>query len=163
MSIESADIMLFFSKSSAKSNNDKENKKRETILSKILNGEFKDYFKESTKHFGQWQQIRDKWNHCICSLCPTTAQKINIKQTGGRQYNYDFLVTFNDSSDAPIKVEFKHNVRHISRLPQILSMAANNTIFAAENYAEFYYDNFLQRYIETDEALKFRREMIMFA
>jgi hypothetical protein len=152
-----SDINLFFSKGTSRANNDFENKIREDILKSISTETcFDEYFKDTT-YGSKWVYLKQKWNECLISLCPVLFSSMKIIQKAGRTFNYDFSVTYYDKNYAILcerSIEFKHNVSSISKLPQFLSLPDKTSNFVSKKYAEFYYDNYLDKYIALDEELK---------
>jgi hypothetical protein len=67
--------------------------------------------------------------------------------------NYDFKIHYYDTNGTLIHeahVEFKHNSKSISSIPQFLSLNINTDILA-ESYAGYFYDHFLSEYLACDE------------
>lgn len=155
-------IELFFSKGSSRANNDSENKIRESILKNILTENcFDEYFADA--NYGlKWNDLKQKWNDCLISLCPVLFSSLKVIQKAGRTFNYDFLVVYYDENENILcekNIEFKHNVSSISKLPQFLSLPDKTSNFISHKYAEFYYDNYLDKYIEQDEELESIKKM----
>ena len=150
-------IVLFFSKGSERGNNDSENKIRESILEKITTENcFDEYFSDA-EYGSKWNYLKNKWNECLISLYPMRFSSIKIIQKAGRIFNYDFLVIYYDENKNVLcekKIEFKHNVSSISKLPQFLSLTDKTANFISSKYAEFYYDHYLDKYIELDQELQ---------
>jgi hypothetical protein len=153
------DIILFKSGGEDKSNNDEYNKIRENIITNIFNLD-DEYFNHPT--YGEdWKNIQDKFVAIITPLCEEPFNTIQIKHMGGMSYNYDFLVTFNKNNFVikTIKLEFKHNNSDVSNLVQFLELYDKDCknkyeICSEMSYAEFYYDNYLDSYLSTDENIK---------
>ena len=155
-------IELFFSKGSSRANNDSENKIRESILKNILTENcFDEYFADA--NYGlKWNELKQKWNDCLISLCPVLFSSLKVIQKAGRTFNYDFLVVYYDENENILcekNIEFKHNVSSISKLPQFLSLPDKISNFISHKYAEFYYDNYIDKYIEQDEELESIKKM----
>lgn len=154
------DIELFFKPSSGKTKNDDENKRREQILVQMFQPttethNLSAYLSDPT--YGEkWTLLEDRWRKTIRQLCHSPYyHSFQIEQMAGRGHNYDFKVTFYESADIILQVanvEFKHNSRSISSIPQFLSLNINTDILP-ETYAGFYYDNCLTEYCATDEVL----------
>jgi hypothetical protein len=53
-----------------------------------------------------------------------------------------------------LHVEFKFGCSQISKLPQILSLSAKTSHLFPESYPEFYYNHFLDSYLELDDNLQ---------
>lgn len=134
--IEIDSIDLFYAINS-KNKNDSNNKIRECILYKILNKEIPIEWFDNEK----WCKIKQ----CLFSILNLTDTNIyKIEHKGGRNYNYDFLLTYyNDSRIIKeIKLEFKYNCNRLDKYPQFLSISSNNFI-KDEGYVSFFYDNYV--------------------
>ena len=160
----------FFQKST-KPGNDAANKRREAFLATLYNMELAADAPE------QLRKLHSGWQTAINSLCPTEFASIrNITNTddkkadgkkaggkkaggkkagGGRGNNHDFIFEYLSADGTVVhtqKVEFKQGAKTIEKQPQILSLASKSLNFPL-TYAEFYYDNFLKRYCETDTGI----------
>jgi hypothetical protein len=154
------DIDLFYSISS-KSDNDLTNRLRENILECILNIRMnaEDHFTDPT--YGEkWVDVRDKFRTSLEKLCQEKFTRIDLCKKAGRMYNYDFDVKFINETDncktivQKNCIEFKYNCTSISNLPQILQLTeVSNKFITTTSYAEFYYLNYLDEYINCDEDL----------
>ena len=154
-----SDVELFFKKGSKK-DNDKENSIRENILSKlhILQEEY-----INDKSYGtKWNLLKTKWLNVLHELYKEPYDKIIVTKMAGRNYNYDFNVSYilenkvNHSSSIITnvkKVEFKYNGKSIDKLPQFLQITENNG-FIDNSYSEFYYYNYLQKHIDLIDGLE---------
>lgn len=138
-------IDVFFT-TAARGGNDAANKARELTLASIATEPAQP---ANSRH----TLVREGWIAALKSLC-ADADRFVVRQTAGRNYNYDFEVVYFCNSDvvATVKVEFKHNAREITGIPQFLSLGSNALPFAV-SYAAFYYDNYLRRYIATDAGI----------
>jgi len=151
------DIALFFSSGSSRGGNDAENKRREQILTQIYNirSNLPEYFSDAV-HGQQWTTVHDKWTNVIHQNGPNGPNgfsRFNVIQMAGRGHNYDFKIQYYDQNGSSIHeahVEFKHNSKSISSIPQFLSLNINTDILA-ESYAGYFYDNFLPEYLACDE------------
>jgi len=159
------DIKLFLSGGQDRALNDACNKKREEILANIFNVSEK-YFNHP--EFGAlWTSIRDKFLQVLTPLCNGEPfKKIEIKQKGGMNYNYDFLITIlgqlNEETNLrslvkEIKLEFKHNNTNVINLAQFLEVYDKDCKTKFEicdvTYAEFFYDKNLDRYLQLEEGI----------
>ena len=131
-------IDLFYTINS-KNNNDSNNKIRESIIYKILNKEIPIEWFVNEKWF-----IIKQGLFSILNLTDTNNYKIEHK--GGRNYNYDFLISYyNDVKIIKeIKIEFKYNCNRLDKYPQFLSISSNNFI-KDEGYVSFFYDNYVNK------------------
>jgi hypothetical protein len=161
---EVEDIQLFLSAGSTRSSNDESNKIREDIITNMIY-----IHDEYLNHpiFGiHWTSIREKFIKTINSLCQDPFKEIKIKHMGGMSYNYDFLITFlgqlNEETNMrgiveEVKLEFKHNNSSVSDLAQFLELYdkdCKNTYNICEmSYAEYYYDNYLDTYLQLENGI----------
>lgn len=153
------DIVHFKSAGLDKSNNDAYNKIRENIITNMFNLD-DDYFND-TVYGEQWKTLFDKFSASISTLCETPFCSIHIKHMGGMGYNYDFELTFLDDNGKTIKtvkLEFKHNNSNVAKLVQFMELYDKDcknkfNVCSKMSYAEFYYDNYLDKYLESDDEL----------
>ena len=162
---EVEDIRLFQSGGQDRATNDESNKIREEILASILHVD--DEYLNHPEFGVLWTSIREKFLSTISSLCTDEPfKKIVIKQTGGMKYNYDFLVTFlgqlNEKTNTrslvkEVKLEFKHNNSSVLGLAQFLELYDEDCVSKLEicdvSYAEFFYDRYLDKYLELEENI----------
>ena len=153
------DIAHFKTAGLDKSNNDAYNKIRENIITNMFN--LDDEYFNDTMYGEDWKKIHEKFNMTISTLCDIPFSSINIKHMGGMSYNYDFLLTFLDENKTNIKtvkLEFKHNNSNVANLVQFMELYDKDCknkfeICLEKSYAEFYYDNYLDKYLEADDEL----------
>jgi hypothetical protein len=163
------DIGAFFKKSS-RDQNDATNKVREPVLT-LLSSPPTEFLANET-YGAQWKQVSDEWNKVMTKIAPHTADttdtadtadtathhKIKVDLKAGRLFNYDADITFLDGKTGATvtkqKAEFKYNAARINELPQFLSLQARYSLFTASpaipTYDEFYYTNYLPKYIAID-------------
>jgi len=157
------DIGAFF-KTSSRDQNDASNKVREPVLT-ILSSPPTEFLANET-YGSQWTQVSDEWNKVMTKIAPQTADtadttphhKIKVDLKAGRLFNYDADITFLDGETGATltkrKAEFKYNAARINELPQFLSLQARYSLFQASpaipTYDEFYYTNYLPKYIAID-------------
>jgi len=140
----------FFQKST-KAGNDAANKRREAFLATLYDADI------PADAPPQLRQLHSAWQTTVRSLCPaeTPFTTVRVSPAGGRAKNYDFQLDYL-TADGTIchsqKAEFKHGAASIEAQPQFLSLAAKDLHFPV-SYAEFYYDNFLTRYCDTDTGI----------
>ena len=176
-----SDIKIF-NKRGKKEENDSDNKLRESILEDILNLNLDEIDDECTDK-EEWLYIQKKWREVLMSLIDVEAGtgdpepepypekeiiennqeiKINVKQKAGRQHNYDFLVDYKIKNKVLFtrKVEFKYNCSKLKNMPQFIQLPDTTDMFETGkiSYSEFYFDNYLSEYIETDKNLKLNIE-----
>lgn len=130
-------VQLFYTTDDVFSN-DKNNRIREKFLASAL---------DTTHPDPRFNTIKTKWQQFLSSLADGTPE---IRPTAGRRHNHDFAVCFPSTSFA---VEFKHNAKSICEIPQFLSLPTKNANFLPVDYASFYYDVYLHKYIAADYYL----------
>lgn len=153
------DILHFKSAGLDKANNDAYNKIRENIITNMFNLD-DDYFNDAV-YGEEWKTLHEKFNASISTLCETPFSSIHIKHMGGMSYNYDFELTFLDENGKTIKtvkLEFKHNNSNVAKLVQFMELYDKDCqnkhgICTEMSYAEFYYDNYLDKYLDADDEL----------
>uniref|UniRef100_A0A6C0AS36 Uncharacterized protein n=1 Tax=viral metagenome TaxID=1070528 RepID=A0A6C0AS36_9ZZZZ len=152
------DVELFKCAGQNKSNNADYNKIRENIIANMYYLD-DDYFLDPV-YGSNWRSLREKFTVTVSHLCKQSYSVISIKQLGGMSHNYDFLLSFTDESKnrvKEIKLEFKHNNSDVKDLVQFLELYDKDVKDKFElcevSYAEFYYDNYLDKYLECDPNL----------
>jgi hypothetical protein len=151
-------IKLFFSKSTSRTNNDKENKIREFIIKNIFNIRFitiKHY--NCNKYGGLWRTLFDEFLIVIKNIHNKPYSYFEIVSKGGRKYNYDFEFLYFSLNKILVhkeNIEFKHNCNSLYKTPQILSLQEHKSNLFSVSYASFYYDNYLEQYLDCDIELK---------
>jgi hypothetical protein len=152
------DIIHFKSAGKDKATNDQLNKIREDIITNMYHFN-SDYFEDST-YGNDWCILYEKFNTKIATLCDIPYKRVSIKHMGGMTYNYDFLLSYYDTTETiikEVKLEFKHNNSDVSELVQFLELYDKDckTKFniCHVSYAEYYYDNYLKNYMNCDENL----------
>jgi hypothetical protein len=151
------DIQTFFT-ISARGDNDASNKLRERILSMLSN--IPPAYTSDPTYGPNWCSLRDKWNAILRTIATETAvptyTTYDVQVKGGRGFHYDFLIVFYNGSTrvAERKIEFKYGGRTIQEIPQFLSLQVrNDTLIPFVDYATYYYDVYLDRYLETDNGI----------
>ena len=145
---EMTDYSDFFKKST-KADNDAANKRREAFLATLYDTDI------PADSPAQLRQLHTAWQATVKSLCPTEFATVKVSPAGGRNKNYDFQLEYTNADGSIVhsqKAEFKHGAASIEAQPQFLSLASKDLRFPV-SYAEFYYDNFLARYCETDTGI----------
>ena len=151
------DIKHFLSAGTNKSSNDESNKIRENIITNMYN--LDDEYFNDPEYGTVWRDVKDKFDAIVSPLCGEPFKIIKIKHMGGMSYNYDFLLSYyNDETlIKQVKLEFKHNNSDVSDLVQFLELydkdCKSTYNICTVSYAEYYYDNYLDKYLETDDAL----------
>lgn len=132
--IKEEDINLYWMVNKKK-DNDGKNRIREQIIYYILNNNINEDWYQNNK----WNTIR---TGLLRSLIETESDNYKIELKGGRNYNYDFIIKYNENEIR--KIEFKYNCSSIDKYPQFLSISSNNFI-EDEGYASYFYDNYLNK------------------
>jgi hypothetical protein len=154
------DIKYFKSAGQCKSDNDSNNKIRENIIANIFNLD-DEYFNHPTYGF-EWKNLKCKFEEIIKPLCEEPYNNIDIKHIGGMSSNHDFNLIFKHNDDIVKKIEkfeFKHNNSSVKDLVQFLELYDKDCknkykICSEMSYAEYYYDNYLDKYLNCDDKLK---------
>ena len=139
---------------SSRGKNDFSNKKRETILTQLLNLD-SSYF-EDEEYGSQWAALKVKWSDLLSRICEVPYTNVMVEPKAGRGHHYDFHITYkkDEHTIREKKVEFKHHCSSIARLPQFLSLSAKQDfLMDAPPYAEEYYDHFIDRYLACDSEI----------
>ena len=130
------DIHLFNVGENAKSKNDFNNKKRENIISNIINN------KIPVEYYGclAWSNLKTQVHNFLKIICPDNInyESCNIKCDikAGRGNSYDFNISFDN---ACLPVEWKFNATKISECPQWTS-PHNPSQYMSNNFEEDYYN-----------------------
>lgn len=149
--IVETDIDLFHGQHS-KNCNDKNNKKRESIIKSFAQG---NRFPGSEP----WSELYNKFTHCIVKyLSPGESHEYSYEIIGkaGRTHHYDFLITFSDGDKNFIsehKIEFKNNASHVNDCPQFVSPMYPSKFFDG-SYEGFFYSDYLSDIFATVEETK---------
>lgn len=164
-SIIAKDILFFLPSSvlSGRENNDKNNKIREEILPILIKPDPR--FINDTEYGPIWSDMSTKLNNTIHNITPQVASlsrdnhTFHLEHKGGLTYNHDFMFYcfHNDNPDnsiLSIPIEFKYNATSIIKLAQFLELSDksmfddNKFNMSSYSYSEFYYDHYLQKYID---------------
>jgi hypothetical protein len=154
------DIELFLSAGVDKSKNDENNKIRERIISCMFEVEVDEEYIIDPMYGDNWRDIKDKFIATVSTLCDKPFEKMVIKHMGGMTNNHDFTLSFIDKNKQIIqteKIEFKHNNANVVDLVQFLELydkdCKNKFEVCDVSYAEYYYDNYIYQYLQTDDEL----------
>lgn len=140
MSISFEDIRVFGN--GTRSENDKRNKMRESIIGFIINNKVpKDFYERS----GEWKSLKHEIFLYIKMICDMNdiddIRELYCENKAGRGHHYDFSIFINKIE---YKVEFKFNADKISDTPQFVS-PMNPSRYLESNYEEYFYDNYLTK------------------
>lgn len=128
--------------------NDANNRKREPIISAIINHSVPPEYQYSIV----WRNFTERLLEFVDNLfleeelSHLQPHRTICKIMAGRNNNYDFLITKESPNGIKKskKVEFKFNAKKITGCPQFLSVSSKvNT-----SYAEYFYDNCVERITE---------------
>ena len=148
--IKEEDILLFFNKST-KNDNDSVNKTREYIILSICNSKIPPHWFLDSQNSDKWNTINTELFNFIDSIKPNNGVFTGALHMAGRKNNYDFIFQFTGGN---VKVEFKYGAQEISDCPQFLSVSSNNFITpGSPDYADFFYDNYIPKIIESYESI----------
>jgi hypothetical protein len=154
---EVEDILLFTNPNYAREMNDKFNKIRENIILNMNNIDSE--FLEEQKYGDGWKFVKNKFEAALTKMTTEQYDKYIVKHMGGMNYNYDFIIQFisNDKMVEERKVEFKFNNSRLNDLPQFLELYDKNVKqqynLCDVSYAEFYYENYLDKYLDIDKNI----------
>ena len=149
-----SDITYFLSAGEDKSKNDELNKIRENVIANMFNLD-EEYFGDE-KYGKSWTDMYNKFNKTVNSLCSQPFDSIKIQHKGGMAHNHDFMFKFvhNDVVVSDQMIEFKHNNANVSDLIQFLELydkdCKGKYSMCEVSYSEYYYDNYLDNYINCD-------------
>jgi len=123
----------------SRSQNDLYNKKRENIISCILNNIIPDqYYTLSPR----WNKLKTEIFLFIDELCKKKGiicNDIECIPKAGRGHHYDFKIVINDIE--VINVEFKFNTTCVNDTPQFVSPMKPSQ-YLESSYEEYHYDNY---------------------
>jgi hypothetical protein len=125
---------------STKTNNDKNNKIRETIIGAIINSQIPtNYYKYSLL----WKKLKYEIDNYILNLCilnKLTNQTQKCVHKAGRTHNYDLLLIINEC--ITFNIEIKFNAENVNQSPQFVSPMKPSQ-YLETSYEKYYYDNYL--------------------
>jgi len=130
-----------------RSNNDINNKFRETVITNMH--VFDDTFYDDHEYGDDWINFRMNFRKAVKLICPI-YHSYKIDHKAGRKYNYDYLFTFFDENSNIIseeKVEFKYNASVISETPQFVS-PMNPSKYLSQSFEEYHYDKYLKQFLQ---------------
>lgn len=156
--IKITDIIVWGLGKTSRDGNDAANKMRERIIEMIANGLLPKNFTADDEHGQQWSALVAEWNGIIQRLVSEehipAHTHYRVKLLAGRTHNYDFDIEFMNDVTVVSKreLEFKFGTNSVCKLPQFLSMRARSDLFDM-SYPEYYYTNYIDTYLATDEGL----------
>lgn len=151
-----ADI-IELTKKSTRHGNDTANRKREAIIP-LLASPPEDYL--THLEYGHlWREESQKWNEFLSSEALKRGyaeyNRVTVRPKGGRGNHYDFDIDYftNDILLGNVKTEYKFGGKTIESLPQFYSLSVKKCDMFAESYSAYYYNHFIDKYIECDKGL----------
>jgi hypothetical protein len=134
-----------FSSFAGRDMNDANNRKREPIISAIINGTVPSEYQYSIVWRNFTERLLEFVDNLFLEEELSQPHRTTCKIMAGRNHNYDFLITKEtNGTKSSKKVEFKFNSKKITGCPQFLSVSSKvNT-----SYAEYFYDNCVERLTE---------------
>jgi len=129
--------------------NDKYNKLREEIVCDIVNNDIPIIYYEDVTFGSRWNNLT---RNLISSIGVISGEydTISMKIMGGRNYNYDFMLSVtNNNVITGKKIEFKY-AKSIFKYPQFLSLYITNpkSKFINNSFIDFWYNNYMDDFIE---------------
>ena len=141
-----------------RSANNELNKIRENIIANMPN--YNETYFNDLEYGANWKNIHAKFMSKMPLLCAEPYTKIAIEQMGGMAFNYDFKLSFLNEVNTEVKevkLEFKHNNDNVSELTQFLELydkdCKEKYNICSILYTEFYYDNYLDKYLACDDEI----------
>jgi hypothetical protein len=124
----------------SRSDNDKNNKIRESIIGVIINNQLPiSYYKYSLR----WKKMKyeiDKYIEDLCILNKLINQTQKCTHKAGRKHNYDLLLIINETIS--FNIEIKFNAQNVDEAPQFVSPMKPSQ-YLETSYEEYYYNNYL--------------------
>lgn len=139
---ENSFIVYFETESAGRSDNDKHNKIREDIIRSMPYID-EEYFNDP-KYGNSWREIKNSFDSKMKEICPSYSS-YKIQHKAGRNFNYDFGISFLNSDKnliKNVKLEFKFNATTISDTPQFVSPMKPSQ-YLSQSFEEYYYFNYL--------------------
>ena len=153
INVESIQIFYEISK---KRNNDGYNKLREMILYEMFTKKINPDYYDNIQYGNKWKTLNEQLENVIKKLCDSHYTTYKVVHRGGRNYNYDFEISFFDADNLieTIPIEFKYNKDSLTSMPQFFEdYDHKNPCQFPESYTDYYYENYLCKYLETDNKI----------
>lgn len=102
-------------------------------------------FLKDPEHGNLWKDMSNKWIEFLKTLTDKEFEDVVLEHIGGQKSSYDFKLNFIKSGsvvDSIPHLEFKHNAKCITQLPQYYQLSEKNRLIPA-SYAEYFYDTWL--------------------
>lgn len=147
-----ANNIEYFFKPNQRHENAKFNDYRESVLS-VLHNPPVDYL-EDPVYKNQWSSLSIKWNQILKTLCGSEYDDVHVIRKGGSGCTYDCEVHFlkDNVNFKSIEVEFKFNKQNLKQIPQYFEVSSKNKLFNGTLYAEYFYDNYLDKLCSLSET-----------
>lgn len=135
------DVAIFENKK--RSENDKNNKKREDIIGCILNNKLPN---EYYNNCAPWQNLKEALHNYVNKLCelkhisPSSIHHVSCLHKAGRKHHYDLKLIINNEFE--FNLEFKFNAECVKDAPQFVSPMKPSQ-YLESSYEEYFYDNYL--------------------
>lgn len=158
---EVEDIKFFMNFKNSRDYNYKSNEMRENIIG-CIHHIYENYYEcyyEDPIYGKNWVDLKNKLDNAIMKTTKIKYDNYKLIHKGGMNYNYDFILKFlsNDKIVEELPLEFKYNNSKLSDLPQFLELydkdIKNKYDLCSISYAEFYYDNYLDKYLKIDKKI----------
>ena len=146
------DICEFY-KSSVKSENDKVTKIREAIMNGIINNKMpNEWYNDS-----RWLNLKTEIITFLQQLHNASILSVECDNKGGCTNNHDFNVTIDGLNNYKFELKCGSRAESILTIPQFIELtdeACKEKYNMFEySYREYYYDNYLNKYLELDNNL----------
>lgn len=149
--IRALDIELFHV-TGRKGTNDRDNKRRESIIEELVNNPaFASSITSDTHLACKWDTLRQSLNETITAITGDYASCIRIERKGGRRYNYDFELFFKRNGiKESRKVEFKYGSSAVQQCPQFLSLyvSSHHLFSSTDSYITHWHSNYLKSFLQ---------------
>lgn len=128
-----------------KSQNDFNNKRRESIIGAIINNSIPlNYYEYSMR----WKKLKEsvhKYIEILCNEKGITFETVKCEHKAGRNNHYDLKIIINE--DFIFNVEFKFNASNLDETPQFVSPMKPSQ-YLEESYESYFYDNYLKLLVD---------------
>lgn len=128
-----------FRKPSTRSNNDRVNKIRESIImNAIMKRIPSEFYEQTNEHSEDWLDLQAEVDTYINEVCEG-ARVTKVMKRGGRTGRHDFTVVTEIRTH---NIEFKYGKTSVNAQPQFVSPGEPSR-FLDKNYEEYYYNEYL--------------------
>jgi hypothetical protein len=148
ISVVSSFVFTHDSTKTERSQNDKNNKMREAIISAIINNRVPPTYYLTERWRNLKYAVVEFLKKCSCSSTGTGTEgvysQVECIPAAGRGHNYDFTIVFtnNEGVSTNHHVEFKFNAAKVSDTPQFVSPMKPSQ-YLSGSYEEYFYDKFM--------------------